>query len=185
MAMRPYNPDHPLWTDRGFEFLLDNIEEPGVTSRVLNIVLCPWRYCHATRRDNALALRRGGIRAGSPPPLSATDHRIRGALQVMELEYGHHLTAKDLAQRLGLSRSRFEHLFTAETGTRFRPALRHIRLSKSQALLRNSNLSVKEIADRIGFRSGAAFSRAFEELYGEPPSQWRRRAAEVGDGTFR
>ena len=120
-----------------------------------------------------------------PVPPRVLDPRIRQALGVMGRDYGSRLTATHLAEVVGLSRSRFEHLFTAETGRRFRPALRHIRLSKSQALLRNSNLSVKEIADRVGFRSGVAFSRAFEELYGEPPSQWRRRAAEVGDGTFR
>jgi len=85
---------------------------------------------------------------------------------------------------VGLSRSRFEHLFSGETGTGFKPTLRQIRLSNSQSLLATSNLSIKEIAGLVGFRSAAAFSRAFNEYYGEPPSHWRRRLAEVADGTF-
>ncbi len=117
-------------------------------------------------------------------PPRVPDHRIRRALEVMKRDYRSCLTAAHLAGAVGLSRSRFEHLFAAETGRGFKPALRHIRLSESCILLAESNLSIKEIADRVGFRSAPAFSRAFEKLYGEPPSQWRRRHAEVGDGTF-
>lgn len=110
----------------------------------------------------------------APPPLSAADHRIRRVLEVMEREYSSALTAIRLAGVLGLSRSRFEHLFKAETGGRFRPTLRQIRLSKAQTLLAKSSLSIKEVAFRVGFQSTPAFSRAFQKQYGQPPSQWRR-----------
>lgn len=111
--------------------------------------------------------------------LSATDHRIRRVLDVMEREYSSRLTASHLAEVIGLSRSRFEHLFKAETGARFRPTLRQIRLSKSQTLLVNSTLSIKQVACRVGFLSTPAFSRAFGKRNGQPPSQWRRRQTEV------
>jgi transcriptional regulator GlxA family with amidase domain len=122
-------------------------------------------------------------RALSPPP-RVPDLRIRRALEVIERDYSSRLTVAYLAEIVGLSRSRFEHLFRTQTGKRLKPALRRIRLSKSQALLAGSTLSIKEIADRVGFRSASAFSRAFEKLYREPPSRWRRRRAEAGDGTF-
>jgi len=102
----------------------------------------------------------------------------------MEQEYGSALTASHLAELVGLSRSRFEHLFKAETRERFRPALRQIRLSKAETLLAGSTLSIKETACRVGFLSTPAFSRAFKKQYGQSPSQWRRRRAEVRDGTF-
>jgi len=34
--------------------------------------------------------------------------------------------------------------------------------------------SVAEIADRVGYKSEAAFSRAFKKAVGTPPGQWRR-----------
>jgi AraC-like DNA-binding protein len=38
--------------------------------------------------------------------------------------------------------------------------------------------SVAEIADRVGYESEAAFSRAFKKAVGASPSHWRKR----GDG---
>ena len=116
------------------------------------------------------------------PP--ATDHRIRRALEVMEREYSSALTATRMAEVLGLSRSRFEHLFKAETGGRFRPTLREIRLSKARTLLAKSILSIKEVACGAGFVSTSAFSRAFVKRYGQPPSRWRGRQTEVRGSTF-
>jgi transcriptional regulator GlxA family with amidase domain len=98
----------------------------------------------------------------------------------MEREYGSRLTASHLAEVAGLSRSRFEHLFKAETGERFRRALRDIRLSRADALLAGSTLSIKEVACRVGFLSTASFSRAFTERYGQAPSQWRGRHSQIG-----
>jgi transcriptional regulator GlxA family with amidase domain len=105
-------------------------------------------------------------------------------LELVEREYGSSLTATRLAQVVGLSRSGFEHLFKAETGGKLRRTLRQIRLSKSQALLAQSDLSVKEIAQRVGFLSAPAFSRAFAKRYAQPPSQWRARHAKVRRSTF-
>jgi AraC-like DNA-binding protein len=41
--------------------------------------------------------------------------------------------------------------------------------------LRISNDSVATIANRVGYESEAAFSRAFTKSMGEPPSSWRKR----------
>ncbi len=35
--------------------------------------------------------------------------------------------------------------------------------------------SVAAIADRVGYESEAAFSRAFKRAVGAPPSQWRKQ----------
>ena len=35
--------------------------------------------------------------------------------------------------------------------------------------------SVAAIAERVGYESEAAFSRAFKKVVGTPPSQWRKR----------
>jgi len=108
------------------------------------------------------------------------ESRIRLALEFTQAHCAEHLTVSLVAAQVGLSRSRFEHLFRAETGRRFKPALRQVRLSESQSLLARSELRIKEIAYRVGFRSAWAFSRAFRKVYGQPASQWRRRHSQVG-----
>ena len=44
--------------------------------------------------------------------------------------------------------------------------------------LRADNAALSDLARRLGYRSEAAFSRAFKKLVGSPPSQWRTRRAE-------
>jgi AraC-like DNA-binding protein len=38
---------------------------------------------------------------------------------------------------------------------------------------------MKAIADRSGYDSEAAFSRAFKRCFGLPPGDWRKRQAQV------
>jgi AraC-like DNA-binding protein len=49
------------------------------------------------------------------------------------------------------------------------------RMQLAANYLLNSVDSVLVIANRIGYESEAAFSRAFKKVVGAPPSQWRRR----------
>ena len=39
--------------------------------------------------------------------------------------------------------------------------------------------SVAVIANRVGYESEAAFSRAFKKVVGAPPSEWRKRRGEA------
>ena len=50
-------------------------------------------------------------------------------------------------------------------------------IRKACALLRDSRVSVQEVASRIGYQSPAAFTRAFANMFGETPSAFRHRLA--------
>jgi transcriptional regulator GlxA family with amidase domain len=51
------------------------------------------------------------------------------------------------------------------------------RLQKALALLDTSRASVKQVAGQTGYRSPAAFSRAFSGRFGLTPSEYRRNPA--------
>ncbi len=53
-----------------------------------------------------------------------------------------------------------------------------IQLAASQ--LRSGVESVAVIANRVGYDSEAAFSRAFKKAVGVPPSQWRAKSLSAG-----
>lgn len=53
--------------------------------------------------------------------------------------------------------------------------LAHWRLQLAAQHLKPSDLPLKTIADRNGYESEAAFSRAFKRHFGLPPGDWRRR----------
>lgn len=85
----------------------------------------------------------------------------------------------DLADQAGLSPSRFRALFARHFGASPRAYGRAARLRRAKELLVASPLSVGEVARRCGFADVHAFSKAFRQVEGMPPSHWRRCGAEA------
>jgi AraC family transcriptional regulator len=82
-----------------------------------------------------------------------------------------------LTKHLGYSRTRIFHLFTAEVGMAPHNYLIRLRLEKATELLRDTSLSITEVALATGFASGQHLSRVFRRYRGETPSQCRASAA--------
>jgi AraC-like DNA-binding protein len=48
------------------------------------------------------------------------------------------------------------------------------RMQVATQKLRNTNASLAQVADLVGYDSEAAFSRAFKKAFGTAPAMWRR-----------
>jgi transcriptional regulator GlxA family with amidase domain len=79
-----------------------------------------------------------------------------------------------MARIAGVSARHLDRLFAAHLGTTFLDQYHRIRLQHAQRLLKQSPLSVSEIAVATGFSSLSHFSRMFRALYGIAPRQARR-----------
>lgn len=84
-------------------------------------------------------------------------------------------TVQSLARAVGLSRSVLAERFSQFVGLPPMQYLASWRMQLAANELRGSNDSVATIANRVGYESEAAFSRAFSKSMGEPPSSWRKR----------
>lgn len=102
------------------------------------------------------------------------DPRIRLALDFMERQLATRLSISDMSALLGVSRSRFEHLFKQQTGQAFKTRLREIRLNKAKTLLADHTLRIKEVAYRCGFLTTSNFTRDFKRRFRLSPSRYRR-----------
>ncbi len=103
------------------------------------------------------------------------DSRIRRAIAFMEENLSHRLTEKDLAHRAGVTAQHLCVLFRAETGETPICCLRRLRLEKARKLLHNhenSNLSIKEVAARVGY-DVSHFVRDFEDRFGSSPARYK------------
>jgi AraC family transcriptional regulator, arabinose operon regulatory protein len=78
-----------------------------------------------------------------------------------------------LAALASLSPPHFTALFKQQTGCSPRDYLHLLRIHRACQLLRNSTLSVKEIAGRLGYQDQFHFSRQFKAFQGVPPSEYR------------
>ncbi|WP_433723753.1 cupin domain-containing protein [Nocardia sp. CA-129566] len=104
----------------------------------------------------------------------AFDPQIGLTLSAIHRDPGHDWTVEELARACNLSRSAFAARFAARVGKPPATYLAHVRLDAATGLLRDTSLSVTLIAERVGYTSEAAFSRAFKNRYGTPPARWRR-----------
>lgn len=112
------------------------------------------------------------------------DPRVHEVLRHLEENYSEHFCVSRLAAGVGLSRSRFVHLFKLEIGTTVKAHLRRARLLAASGLLGDWTLSVKEVAARVGYTWASDFTRDFRRQFGTTPSHWRKDALSRGDSRF-
>jgi len=79
-----------------------------------------------------------------------------------------------LAEELGTSESTLRRRFHEATGTSPHGYLLQCRAAEARRLLGETDLPVKAIADRLGYRDVYFFSRQFRQLTGVPPAMYRR-----------
>lgn len=112
-----------------------------------------------------------GIILDSAPPETAPpfhDPRIAQLLATLPRPLPEVITAAALAARMGVSPSRFAHLFRAHTGMPLRPYLRWLRLQQALAnVAQGCNLT--ESAHAAGFADSAHLSRSFRRTFGIAP----------------
>ena len=103
------------------------------------------------------------------------DEPIGRALAALHRSPARAWTLQTLAREAGISRSVLAERFMQFVG---HPPIEYLtswRMQLAANQLRSSTQSVAEIANRVGYESEAAFSRAFKKAVGTPPSEWRRR----------
>src|SRR5690606_39070084 len=83
-------------------------------------------------------------------------------------------TVDQLARLCHLSPRHLGRAFKDSTGQTLGDYVKGVRLIKAQRLLRDTDLSQKEIAHRLGFSSPSSFSVAFGKATGFTPRQFRQ-----------
>ena len=83
-------------------------------------------------------------------------------------------TLEGLSREVGLSRSALAERFTEYVGQPPMQYLTNWRMQLAASHLLAGTDAVAAIAEKVGYESEAAFSRAFKKAVGTPPSQWRR-----------
>lgn len=117
----------------------------------------------------------------APPGLlrGLGDERLAQALKLIHARIDHPWTVPQLAQAAALSRSSFFERFTQRVGVPPMEYLLAWRMAVAKDLLRRDDLSVAQIAERVGYGSPSTFNVAFSRQVGQSPGQWRRQVRGV------
>ncbi|MDX2052201.1 MAG: AraC family transcriptional regulator [Polyangiaceae bacterium] len=109
-------------------------------------------------------------------PLSKDLVRLSPLLDWLEENFAQTILVETLAERAHMSRSTLERLFTKCFGTSPLNYVIELRLSKAEALLTETELSVSEVAAAVGIDNPRYLSRLFRQHLGLPPLAFRQQA---------
>ena len=121
------------------------------------------------------ALRASLEQSPAPPAWfrAATDSRLGAALQVIHSQPENTWTVPELASLCRMSRAAFARNFERALGE---PPMRYLtgwRMALARDFLQAGELSITEIARRVGYSSTNAFSAAFIRHHDQRPGEWR------------
>ncbi len=84
-----------------------------------------------------------------------------------------YFTIEQIAQKLNLSLSTFERTIKKVYGLTPNKYIQYRKLEKAKLLLRNTEITIKQVAYMLGFNSVSYFSKCFKERFKELPSKQR------------
>lgn len=82
---------------------------------------------------------------------------------------------EDVARNAGLVPCAFSRYFAEKTGITYSALLKLLRIERAIEILEARDESLTVLAGQIGFSSYCAFARAFKDVTGTTPSEYRRR----------
>ena len=112
------------------------------------------------------------------PMQRPTTIRLRASLleeanAIVEREYASDLALDDIARRVASSRRQLQRAYAEIGHTTFRDHLTRVRMDRAAELLASRGLTVREVAQRVGYRQPAQFAKAFRRHHGLAPSAFR------------
>ena len=102
------------------------------------------------------------------------DPRLAGALLALHQQPGRDWTVAQLAAQCNTSRSAFADRFQVTIGMTPLRYVTELRMRLASQWLTLERLPIEEVAQRLGYTSQAAFSRAFKRITGKTPGLSRK-----------
>lgn len=103
------------------------------------------------------------------------DPKIGKALAVIHAQPETAWTVDRLAEHAGMSRSGFSARFTEVIGTSVKQYLTEWRMSLARLKIMQTPIPLADLAEELGYKSEAAFSRAYKRVIGVPPIRQKEK----------
>ena len=124
---------------------------------------------------NTLFSKKGSIKASDIQITSLDEQFLRRFISTIEQNIDNsELSVIDISRELGIGRSQFFRKVQMLTGKSPLEVIRTIRLQHAAQLLEKSQLTVSEVAYKVGFNNPKYFTRYFKEVYHVLPSAYAK-----------
>lgn len=102
-----------------------------------------------------------------------SDYYIQEAIHYMEQNFQNNISIEEIAEICGINRSYLGKIFRNSVGRSPQEFLMNYRMVKATELLKLTTLSIADIGNAVGYSNPLHFSRAFKNVYGVSPREWR------------
>ena len=130
-----------------------------------------------------LVERHRGAEAGWSQAVA--DPPVRQAVAAMHEDCAHPWTLEELAGHAGLSRTVLAERFREAMGDTPLAYLRTVRMQKAMRLLAETDRTLEQVAQQVGYQDAFSFSKVFKRSVGMAPREFRRRDGEDAAQPFR
>lgn len=100
---------------------------------------------------------------------------VAKTIAYIEENYMHRLTLASISANVNLSSSYLCRVFKSEVGTSITSYLNNLRIRKAATLIKEQDLSLKEISAMVGIDDQLYFSRLFKKCMGISPSEYGKK----------
>lgn len=108
------------------------------------------------------------------------DPALSTTFEVIEQRYATHLSTSDVAAAVGLTPGHLTTLVRRRTGRTVGEWIAERRMAAARDLLIGTDLTVEQVAARVGYPDATYFSRRFRQAHGAAPGTWRAAARSGG-----
>jgi len=105
---------------------------------------------------------------------SGGDQAVEVALQYIQSHFQAELSLEKVASIVYLNPIYFSQLFKQKTGHGFKEYVTQLRLERAMQLLRESELKIADVSERVGYPDMRHFSQVFRKKTGLTPSEYRQ-----------
>jgi len=99
---------------------------------------------------------------------------VAGTLEIIQERYQEKITLCEIAEEVNVTPAYLSYSFRKYTGQTIVEYINKLRIEVSKCLLINSDLQIKEVAERVGYEDAKYFSRVFHRIVGCSPTTYRR-----------
>ena len=101
--------------------------------------------------------------------------KLKKALNYIHTNYTSKITLDETADMVGYSKGNFCKAFKSATGLSFHAYLNNYRITNACYLLSNTEMSIGDIAESVGFPEFKTFCRVFRSIVGKTPTEYRTK----------
>ncbi len=151
--------------------------QSSVMLRLMDLQSSPYRTLHPHALDGAelvlellLALAAEARAEAAPDPLMSL---VRESLEIIDGEIEHGLSVATLASQAGVSREHLSRTFQKCLHESPQQVIRERKMQRASYLLKDTDIPIKQIASRLGYSDYTNFIRAFRQVMGKTPHDFR------------